>query len=325
MKLQLTAALVPRRARAKVITTPMLLSLILAGSMSNPSFAPNELSSTANVRKVAEYYEAGPRIRVEDLPERVQKRYEATGVLRCGSKEGSAQLTSTQDLITTAAHILIDPNTCKQITRVESCTFTVRTHRQYQSVRVRNLVASGFSRCELVTELSKASGDWAVLKLDRPLANVTPYQVDELLIGELQRGDNLTAVAHSADFVDLDPVAMIRAHPKYANACQLMDVFAGGILGTTCAAGEAASGGSLLAERENPRLVAITVGDQETKQQEHDAIVTGIPNKRRYDKLRWATYYKLIAGDFLDAIKGAAYVSSPSTSVPNTRLDGSRH
>jgi hypothetical protein len=106
-----------------MITTPLLFNLLFAGSMLTTNHYA--FGSTGPVHKIAEYYEAGPRIRVDDLPEAIQRKYEATGVLRCGTKEGSAQLTSAKDLITTAGHILTNPNTCKQIVRAESCIFIV--------------------------------------------------------------------------------------------------------------------------------------------------------------------------------------------------------
>ncbi|MCK1388758.1 hypothetical protein [Bradyrhizobium sp. 21] len=116
-------------------------------------------------------------------PGEVEKRFAASGVLRCPGVASSAQVTGARDVITTAAHAFRD--LCKLRTPSDKCKFEC-----YLGVEKRTVPLSAtlwLGTC--VDSVPKAAtNDWAVAKLEFP-AEVTPYEVyegTEILV-ELER------------------------------------------------------------------------------------------------------------------------------------------
>lgn len=92
-------------------------------------------------------------------------RFGASGLLRCGSAIGTAQLTLRNDIITTAAHVLIDSSG-----QPRSCTFQPTGGGAPVAVDTRSIVSG--SRMPLS---EAATRDWAVARLTRPIQGATPY------------------------------------------------------------------------------------------------------------------------------------------------------
>jgi hypothetical protein len=101
----------------------------------------------------------------------VAARYAATGVVRCGTAIGTAQLVLAADVIATAAHNLFDPQG-KPRGDGDRCRFeiVVLGERQAIPLDVGSLTAG--SRAPYATP---AIADWAVARLTRPVAGANPY------------------------------------------------------------------------------------------------------------------------------------------------------
>ena len=101
------------------------------------------------------------------------ERYGATGLVRCGGAVGTAQLTLRNDIITTAAHVLIGTNGTRT-----SCTFQSAGKGAPVAIDPNSIKAGSQSP---LSDL--ATRDWAVARLMRPIRNATPY-------GLARAGDN---------------------------------------------------------------------------------------------------------------------------------------
>jgi hypothetical protein len=179
----------------------------------------------------------------------VKKRHAASGVIHCGNARGAGQLTLTDSVITTAAHVLFDEH--GQL-RGDSahCFFTATVADQEITTAIDMAsIVSGNS-----DPYSKpAVHDWAVARLLRPVKGATPY--------------GLGAPAQAAE--DIRFVA--RGHSDWGAGrimsmenCQLHEALASGSEGTRefsfdCDAGVGASGGAVL-NASGGRLLAVFVG-----------------------------------------------------------------
>jgi hypothetical protein len=112
----------------------------------------------AKIIDVAAYGDADRRLTEEDFAREVGEsvkvihdRFAATGTLRCrgvmpcredasktctGTIEGSAQVTGSTGVITTAAHALINPDNCKKMASASNCTFSVEGDSNNQDIKV---------------------------------------------------------------------------------------------------------------------------------------------------------------------------------------------
>ena len=96
------------------------------------------------------------------------RRIDATGLLRCGGAVGTAQLTLRNDLITTAAHVLIGEGGEPR----KGCVFQSLAGGAAVAIDTASIKTG--SR----TPMSEpATRDWAVARLKRPVAGVTPYRL----------------------------------------------------------------------------------------------------------------------------------------------------
>jgi hypothetical protein len=95
----------------------------------------------------------------------IAAQYGATGIVRCGGAIGTAQLTLRADIITTAAHVLIDTNG-----QPRKCTFQSAAGGAPVAIDTQS-IKSGTR-----TPMSEpATRDWAVARLAHPVSGVTPY------------------------------------------------------------------------------------------------------------------------------------------------------
>jgi len=178
----------------------------------------------------------------------LRKRYAATGVVRCGHAHGSGQLTLTDDVVTTAAHVLYDH---EGRLRGDSahCLFVVQAGGQEIATPLEvegAIVGSHDPYAE------SAVHDWAVVKLARPLREATPYP--------------LTApqAASPVLFVARGAIDWGEGRETSMQACRLRDSLEQGSEGTRefafdCSTNVGASGAGLL-DGEGRALMAIFVG-----------------------------------------------------------------
>ncbi len=112
-------------------------------------------------RKTEEKYAAANFARLSD----VQNRFAATGRLNCNGHVLSANLTGANNVVTTAAHGIIEPRKCVTRGKIDKCTFTVKVGNVEKVRSVKRVMATGW-QCPGSIE---SEDDWAVLILDKPL------------------------------------------------------------------------------------------------------------------------------------------------------------
>jgi hypothetical protein len=141
------------------------------------------------------------------------------------------------------------------------------------------------------------------MKLKQPIQGVQPYRVSPKEVGRMKDGDEVITVCHSADFMPK------LGSPKHVGFCHLGKVYwPGNPTYTTsdCDAGGFCSGGSMLSGNEDdPALLAITQGVNETPEEEDESIRHNRVNKKPYDEANWSSGFVTVKGDFLEAIKSA--------------------
>ena len=178
----------------------------------------------------------------------VRQDYAASGIVRCGRAHGAGQLTLANDIITTAAHVFFDE---AGRPRAAACRFEVERGSATVSVSINMASIVAGSRDPYAIS---AVHDWAVARLDMPVADATPYQL---------------APAQDAGapvkFVARGHIDWGQAHRLSLEDCRLRDQLDKGKEGTRefafdCETGDGASGGALLTRNGVGQLVAVLVG-----------------------------------------------------------------
>ena len=99
----------------------------------------------------------------------VREQMGATGLVRCGSATGTGQLTARNDVITTAAHVLIDQYGKHRIGCVFEPTMAGGGPIPIDFHSIKTGSTAPLSE--------RATRDWAVARLVAPVPGVTPYGV----------------------------------------------------------------------------------------------------------------------------------------------------
>ena len=178
----------------------------------------------------------------------IRRQHAASGVIRCGNARGAGQLTLSNDVVTTAAHVFFN-EAGQPRADSEHCQFVVEAEGQEiaTSIDVGSVVAGSADPYH-----ESAVHDWAVARLRRPLREAIPYALG----------------APSGDapvrFVARGHVDWGAGREMSMENCRLRDGLEAGAEGTRefsfdCAAGLGASGGALL-NASGSRLLAIFVG-----------------------------------------------------------------
>ena len=195
-------------------------------------------------RETAEEFAIGHHLDARQI----RRQHAASGVIRCGNARGAGQLTLSNDVVTTAAHVFI--NEAGQ-PRGDSahCLFVVEAEGQEitTSIDVGSIVTGSTDPYN-----ESAVHDWAVAKLRRPLREATPYA--------------LGAPSGEAPvrFVARGHVDWGAGREMSVEDCRLRDGLEAGSEGTRefsfdCGASLGASGSALLSLN-GSRLLAIFVG-----------------------------------------------------------------
>jgi hypothetical protein len=248
--------------------------------------------------------------------EEVDAKLSATGTIRCGTFSGTAQLTYKSNIITTAGHLLVDYDDCKNPRHASDCTFTYKFNGQEATIKVERLVASGI-KCP---NSSRAWDDWAVMKLKGPARGPIPYGINPNKILQLKNNQNVIAVAaQSIDFCLRDqrtgnclkdPKTHQFVRPKNVQYCNTRHVYYKDdpkddpyYFTSDCASSNGASGGSVLDENlGRPQLLGIIVGDQESLIEAQVERMGGKVADKPYDDHKWAAFQVPVVGEFQAAI-----------------------
>jgi hypothetical protein len=181
-------------------------------------------------------------------PLALERRYAGTGIVRCGNAHGSGQLTLSDDVITTAAHVLYDRNGHLRGDSAH-CQFVVEADGKEISTA---LEVDGAIVGSTNPYNESAVHDWAVVKLARPLHEAEPYP-----LGEPTREAPVLFVARGA-------IDWGGGREMSLQSCRLRDGLEDGAEGTRefsfdCSTNVGASGSGLL-DGEGKELLAIFVG-----------------------------------------------------------------
>jgi hypothetical protein len=187
-------------------------------------------------------------------PAQLHRKFAASGLIECGAAHGAGQLTLTDDLLTTAAHVFFDED---GVPRAKTCTFVNEVDgKQIRTPIDTASIVAGSKNPYAVA----AVHDWAVARLTRPVLGATPYGL---------------AGAASPD----TPVEFVaRGHIDWGQGrelsmekCALHDHLSTGEEGTRefsfdCETGDGASGGALiLGAVGDPVVGAVLVGWRSNK------------------------------------------------------------
>jgi hypothetical protein len=197
-----------------------------------------------NARRLPEVFAAEHNLDAAEIT----REHQASGLIQCGNAHGAGQLTLTDDVITTAAHVLYDET---GLPRAESCSFkiTVDGRDTVVPVDLSSVVAGSTHPYDVAV-----AHDWAVARLAHPLSGIRPYGL-------------------ASNVEENEPVSFVaRGHIDWGGAkalsmqdCTLHDQLSQGEEGTRefsfdCDTGDGASGGAVMFDRARSRIGAILVG-----------------------------------------------------------------
>ena len=197
-----------------------------------------------NARRLPEVFAAEHDLDAVELAH----EHQASGLIQCGNAHGAGQLTLTDDVITTAAHVFYDET---GVPRSSSCSFKIAVdgHDTQVEIDLSSIVAGSTHPYDVAV-----AHDWAVARLSHPLSGIKPY-----------------GLASNVD--ENEPVSFVaRGHIDWGGAkalsmqdCMLHDQLSQGEEGTRefsfdCDTGDGASGGALMFDHGRARIGAILVG-----------------------------------------------------------------
>jgi hypothetical protein len=238
---------------AAAMSAPTTINIAKAGPLQRPAVVSGPSRPIGivpvvvfgqNARRLPEAFAADHAL---DSAE-VTRSHTASGLIQCGNAHGAGQLTLTDDVVTTAAHVFFDEN---GLPRSTSCNFTVSVNGRdlHVPIDLRSIVAGSTNPYNVAP-----ADDWAVARLFRPMIGVKPYGI-------------------AADIHENEPVTFVaRGHIDWGSArslsmqdCLLHDQLSASSLGTRefsfdCDTGDGASGGALMFDRDYSRVGAILVG-----------------------------------------------------------------
>jgi len=107
--------------------------------------------------------------------ELVRKAAEVTGIIDCGGGQATAQVTGAQHVLSTAAHIFMNTDTCERYgpELTNNCSFFTSHNPSKKYKIVPDSIRLG--GCN--PGISGAIDDWAVVRLQSPVENVEPLRL----------------------------------------------------------------------------------------------------------------------------------------------------
>lgn len=219
----------------------------------SPSFGEAEVTPVVvfgrNSRRSVEEFAKEQKLDASEL----RRKFSASGLIECGAAHGAGQLTLTDDLITTAAHVFFDE---KGAPRAKTCDFVIESNGSQirTPIDLKTIVAGSTDPYAI-----DAVHDWAVARLKHRIEGVTPYG----LADSPHPNEPIEFVARGhIDWGDGRRLSMEK--------CALHDQLAVGQEGTRefsfdCETGDGASGGALMMGLQDPVVGAILVGWRSNK------------------------------------------------------------
>ena len=174
-------------------------------------------------------------------PGRGKSRVGASGLVRCGGAVGTAQLTLRNNIITTAAHVLIGEGGQPR----SSCVFEPAGGGAAVPIDTRSIRAGSRSPMS-----EPATRDWAVARLTAPVAGATPYGI----AGSGSRASRVSMIAGGNKRADAMGADNCRARGVTATSPEGVREFA-----IDCSAAAGSSGAALTAGH---RITGIHIGNR---------------------------------------------------------------
>jgi hypothetical protein len=202
-----------------------------------------------NSRRSIDEFAAEQKLDAAEL----RTRFAGSGLIECGDAHGAGQLTLSNNLVTTAAHVFFNE---KGVRRAKTCFFSM--DRQGKEVKVPielGSIVAGSTNPYAVA----AVHDWAVARLTNPVEGVTPYAL----------ADGATRNT-PVEFVARGHIDWGGGRKLSLEKCRLRDQLTAGEEGTRefsfdCETGDGASGGALVMQPNKPAIGAILVGWRSNK------------------------------------------------------------
>jgi hypothetical protein len=181
-----------------------------------------------------------------------ETRYAATGIVNCGGTYSTAQLTVSNDIVTTAAHAFYGPSGSPRGGDLSACVFTIDIKGATYTARVRgDTVRAGSTTPYALPPVH----DWAVARLDHPIPQARPYAID----GSSATGTSIMLLAHRHRGWAHDGSKAIE--DCSIRAAQLVDSGSPREIDIDCSAGDGASGSAIMLQGSAaPKMVGIYVG-----------------------------------------------------------------
>ena len=186
-------------------------------------------------------------------PVSLARTYAASGLIQCGAAHGAGQLTITDDVITTAAHVFFDEDGHP---RAKTCFFNMERDGALVSVPVDSTsIVAGSTNPYAIA----AVHDWAVARLQHPIEGVAPYALAD--------GQHANM---PVQFVARGHVDWGEGRRLSMERCLMHDQLSLGEEGTRefsfdCETGDGASGGAVMTDAAKPTVGAILVGWRSNK------------------------------------------------------------
>lgn len=198
-----------------------------------------------NSRRTVDEFAAEQKLDAGEL----RTEFAGSGLVECGDAHGAGQLTLTNDLITTAAHVFFDE---RGAPRARTCHFVVEDHGKEVRVAIdsHSIVAGSTNPYAIA-----AVHDWAVARLAHPIEGVTPYVLAD--------GANQNM---PVEFVARGHIDWGEGRKLSIEKCRLHDQLNVGEEGTRefsfdCETGDGASGGAVVVGGgKQPAVGAVLVG-----------------------------------------------------------------
>ncbi|ACB97156.1 trypsin-like peptidase domain-containing protein [Beijerinckia indica] len=197
-----------------------------------------------NSRRSVDDFAADYRLDADHL----RRDFVSSGLIECGQAHGAGQLTLTNDVVTTAAHVLFDEHGRP---RAKNCSFIIEMDGKPVSVPInlKSVVAGSKDPYSIA-----AVHDWAVARLAYPIEGAVPFSLAETV------HDN-----EPVEFVARGHIDWGDGHRLSMEKCHLHDQLSIGSEGTRefsfdCETGDGASGGAVVTTADKPVIGAILVG-----------------------------------------------------------------
>jgi hypothetical protein len=274
---------------------PFALATPIPGAQLNAALpSPQSMAKRVHVIGQDDRRKLSDFAREEGVPlAEIHDMVAATGMLICGSGAATAQVTGSNRVITSVAHVLFDQKCSRR--QLHDCYFEPSRRPAVRYPIVPGSVRMGLNpdKCLQDQRQQAPTGDWSVIELKNPVENVRPYLApDEPVTVRFPPGTEILQITGGA--ANFKAATFMPAH---AQRCRIRDV--GKIvnvpLQTDCDTGHGSSGSAQLMRKANG-MVLVAINALET---------SGTPDGADYDPVKSFNISVPVSETFLSALREA--------------------